>query len=116
MAAKAEIDSAVFDAGVLAAVQRLIPPDRLHGYLRDLNRQVVTVIDSADDDVKLQSRAHMIVSQAGMLGLTRVSECARALENACRSGAGPAAALVQLRAAAGDIRRFAMPAAGLPAR
>jgi HPt (histidine-containing phosphotransfer) domain-containing protein len=57
----------------------------------------------------------MIVSQAGMLGLTRLSEYARDLEDACRAGAAPQAALIQLRAAAGDIRLYAMPAAGIAA-
>jgi HPt (histidine-containing phosphotransfer) domain-containing protein len=115
MATKAANDPAVFDQGLLTVVQRLIPPERLHAYLRDLEGQLVTVLDCSDDDSTLGSRAHMIVSQAGMLGLTRLSEYARELEDACRAGAAPQAALVQLRAAAGDIRHYAMPAAGIAA-
>jgi len=98
---------------LLAAVQRLIPPERLREYLRELDRQLGQVIASASSDESLASRAHMIVSQAGMLGLTRMSQCARALEDACRSGAGRAAALSECRAATGDIERYAMPAAAL---
>jgi len=115
MATKAANDPAVFNQGMLMAVERLIPSERLHAYLRDLERQLATVIDCPDDDPTLEGRAHMIVSQAGMLGLTRLSEYARELEDACRAGAAPHAALAQLRAAAGDIRLYAMPAAGIAA-
>lgn len=115
MAADAANDPSAFDPGLLMIVQRLIPPERLHAYLHDLERQLATVIGCSDDDSSLEGRAHMIVSQAGMLGLTRLSEYARELEGACRAGAAPRAALVQLRAAAGDIRRYAMPAAGIAA-
>ena len=75
-------DPAVFDASVLAAVQRLIPAERLQVYLRELDRDHSMLVDSAVTDQSLQSQAHRIVCQAGMLGLTRMSECARALENA----------------------------------
>lgn len=94
-------------------MQRLIPPERLREHLRELDRQLRLVVDSASGDENLASRAHMIVSQAGMLGLTRMSRCARALEDACRAGAGQAAALGECRAATGDIERYAMPAAAL---
>jgi HPt (histidine-containing phosphotransfer) domain-containing protein len=103
----------VFDAELLAVVQRMIPPDRLCEYLRDLDRQLQQMVETDLGDEKLSHRAHKIVSQAGMLGLTRMSECARALEEACRSGSGQAAALRKCRAATGDIERFAMPAAAL---
>jgi HPt (histidine-containing phosphotransfer) domain-containing protein len=115
MATEAANERAVFDQALLTVVQRLIPPERLHAYLRELDGQLATVIECSDDDSTLEGRAHMIVSQAGMLGLTRLSEYARELEDACRAGAAPRAALVQLRAAAGDIRHYAMPAAGIAA-
>ncbi|MGI8706407.1 MAG: Hpt domain-containing protein [Sphingomicrobium sp.] len=100
---------------MFASVKRLIPLERLHGYLRDLDREYLMLFDSAATGTSLQSQAHKIVSQAGMLGLTRMSECARTLENACRSGAGPAAALLECRAASEDVRLYAMPAADAPA-
>jgi len=59
----------------------------------------------------LQGQAHKIVSQAGMLGLTRVSDRMRALEHACMAGDGAAAALSECREAAEDVRLYAMPAA-----
>jgi hypothetical protein len=100
---------------ILLPVQRLIPPDRVKAYLEDLERQLATIADCQEDDPSLEGRAHMIVSQAGMLGLTRLSECARAVEDACRSGASLQRALAQLNAVAGDVRRYAMPAAGVAA-
>jgi len=103
------IDSAVFDAEVLAGIQRIIPPERLREYLRDLDRQLGLLIESASSDDSLGKRAHKIVSQAGMLGLTRMARCARVLEDACRSGAGQAEALGECRAAIGDIELHAMP-------
>jgi hypothetical protein len=106
------IDRAVFDAAVLADILRIIPPDRIRGYLRELDSQLQLLIESASsDDDDLGKRAHKIGSQAAMLGLTRMTQCARALEDACRSGAGQAEALIECRAAAGDIELHAMPAA-----
>ena len=108
-------EAAPFDADLLMVVQRLIPPDRVCAYLEDLERQLATIAYCLEDDSSLEGRAHMIVSQAGMLGLTRLSERARAVEDACRSRAAPRHALAQLNAAAGDVRRYAMPAAAIPA-
>lgn len=71
-------------------------------------------LEAAVSDESLAQRAHKIVSQAGMLGLTRMSQCARVLEEACRAGDGQAAAQGECRAATGDIEQYAMPAAALP--
>jgi DNA-binding response OmpR family regulator len=103
-------DAAIFDAAVLASVQRVISPERLQVYLREIDQEHLELVKSAVTDPSLRSQAHKIVSKAGMLGLTRMSECARALENACRSGVEAGAALLECRTAAGDVQRFAMPA------
>ena len=103
----------MFDAQLLAGVQRMIPPDRLLDYLRELDRELQLVVKSASTDEMLASRAHKIVSQAGMLGLMRMAQCARSLEDACRSGAGRAEALGQCRTAVADIELYAIPAARL---
>lgn len=108
------MDPAVFDAAVLANVQSLLPGERVRKYLQELERDYLALVDSAPTEGCLQSQAHNIVSAAGMLGLTRMSDCARKLEDACRSGAGSADALVQCRAATEDVRLYARPAAGLP--
>lgn len=111
MATEAFIDRAIFDAETLAGVQRLIPPQRLHAYLRDLDWQFRLVVDPASSDATLLDQAHKIVSQAGMLGLTRMSECARQVEDACRAGSGRETAVLHCWEAIADIRLYAMPAA-----
>ena len=95
---------------MLAAVQRLIPSDRLYTYLHDLNRQLSVIVNSPASGPNLEHQAHKIGSQAGMLGLTRISESARALEDACRSGAERSPALQKCCAAVDDIKRYAIPA------
>ena len=115
MTARDGINPAIFDAKLMAGVRRLIPPERLRTYLHDLDRQFREIVESAAGRPDIESLAHKIVSQAGMLGLTRMSECARALEDACRSGSATEAAMAQCRGAIGDIQLYAMPAAGVPA-
>lgn len=96
-------------------MQRLLPAVRLHAYLRDLDRQFQIIADAAVSDLEIGHHAHKVVSQAGMLGLTRMSDCAAALENACRTGEGREAAVLACRGAVDDVRRYALPAAGVPA-
>jgi hypothetical protein len=110
-----QIDSPVFDAAQLAGLQRLLPPVRLHAYLKELDRQFLFISEGAVSDLEIGHQAHKIVSQAGMLGLTRMANCAANLENACRSGKGREAALLACRGAVGDVRDYAMPAAGASA-
>ncbi len=96
-------------------MQRLLPPVRLHAYLTDLDRQFLFLAEAAASDLEIGHQAHRVVSQAGMLGLTRMSNCAANLENACRTGKGREAALLACRRAVGDIRLYALPAAEAPA-
>jgi HPt (histidine-containing phosphotransfer) domain-containing protein len=96
----------------LEAIQRLMPSSRVEEYLKDLEREHMALFDLLATEPNLQCRAHNIVSSAGMLGLTRMSESAKVLENACRSGAGEAAALLECRKAAGDVRLFALHSEG----
>lgn len=110
MPARPPIDPAIFDAEQFAVVQRMLSPERLAVHLQSLDQQLLAFADSPAD-VTLQDLAHKIVSQAGMLGLTRVSDCMRALEHACMAGDGAVDALRACRAAAEDVRLYAMPAA-----
>jgi CheY-like chemotaxis protein len=103
----------IFDADALAKVEALITPERVHAYLRELDGQMAMIAGSAMDEAALQSQAHKIISQAGMMGLLRVSQCARSLVDAYRSGEGQAEALVRFQATAGDIGLYAAPASGL---
>ena len=98
----------------MAGVQRLLPAVRLHAYLRDLDRQFQIIADAAVSDLEIGHHAHKIVSQAGMLGLTRMANCAADLENACRTGDGREAAVLSCHSALDDIRLYAMPAARMP--
>ncbi len=58
---------------------------------------------SQDDCQLLEARAHKIVSQAGMLGLQRLSDRAARLEHACRDADGIELTLEAFRRAAGDV-------------
>ena len=110
MPPQAHIDPAIFDTAVFAAVQRLTPPQRLATYLHDLDQQFRVVLSSPANDPDLHDRAHKIVSQAGMLGLTRMSDCAATLENVHRLGGDRTEALANCRAAAEDVQLHAIPA------
>lgn len=110
---RAAVDPAIFDAQALGAVRHLLPPERLSAFLHELDRHFSVLAHCASTDSALQGDAHKIVSHAGMLGLTRMADCARQVEDACRSGAGRADALRQCREAVADVRLYALPAAGL---
>jgi HPt (histidine-containing phosphotransfer) domain-containing protein len=87
----------------------MLPPERLAAHLERLAGDVELVAagpgaDGAVDEIA--GSAHKIISQAGMLGLMRLSERARAVEEGARgSGAGEAldAALARFRQAAPDV-------------
>ena len=99
---------------MLAGVQRLLPPVRVRAYLQDLELQFEFLAEAGVSDLEIGHLAHKIVSQAGMLGLTRMATCAADLENACRTGDGREAAVLACHSALDDIRLYAMPAAGMP--
>jgi CheY-like chemotaxis protein/HPt (histidine-containing phosphotransfer) domain-containing protein len=105
-----EPDPAVFDTEMLAQLRLLIPNERVEGYLQELDRQLSEICSSNTDDTTLQGLAHKMVSQAGSFGLLRVSDCARSLESACRSGSGRVEAQLRCKATAADVRLFAIPA------
>lgn len=104
-------DPTPFDAALFKTVQQLIPPERLKVHLEELERQMLALADATPTSPGLRGKAHTIISQAGMLGLLRVSDCARELEDACRLGVGTAAALARCAEAAEDVRLYAIPAA-----
>lgn len=110
MDARMPSDPAPFDATLFEMVRGLLPVDRLYAHLEELDRQFLELADSTPATPGLQQQAHTIVSQAGMFGLIRMSECARELENACRQGADRAAALTRFGEAMDDVRLYALPA------
>jgi HPt (histidine-containing phosphotransfer) domain-containing protein len=100
-----------FDADLFDTIRELIPFERLRVHLEELDRQMLALANATPASPGLQGKAHTIISQAGMFGLLRMSDCARELEDACRLGVGTAAALSRCAGTAGDVRRYAMPAA-----
>lgn len=93
-------------------VRDIIPPARLNVHLDSLSRQMAAIRrDNGASSASLGNQAHKIISQAGMLGLMRLSRRARALEDACIAGEGTVEALLACCEAADDIQRYAIPAA-----
>ncbi|TFI59256.1 response regulator [Sphingomonas parva] len=113
----------VFAPLIFADVQTMLPADRLRGHVETLIGAAARVADAADrldpecaDADRHPERygevaadAHKIVSQAGMLGLTRLSDAARALDQAVRQRALIVPARTAFRAAAGDPETFLCP-------
>jgi HPt (histidine-containing phosphotransfer) domain-containing protein len=106
----AAVGDGIFDPKVLAKVEALIPAERVQAYLRELDGHLSTIGNATVADPALHALAHKIISQAGMLGLLRVSARARALADACRSGQGQAEALLCFGEVAHDLRLYAAPA------
>jgi HPt (histidine-containing phosphotransfer) domain-containing protein len=103
-----------FDSTLFDMIQVLLPADRLYVHLEELDRQCVELAELTPASPGLQEKAHTIVSQAGMFGLMRMSDCARGLEEACRMGADRAAALSRFGETLRDIQLYAMPAVAQP--
>jgi hypothetical protein len=104
--------SAAFDPTLFGMIQVLLPAERLYVHLEELDRQCVELAELTPASPGLQEKAHTIVSQAGMFGLMRMSNCARGVEEACRMGADRAAALSRFGATVRDIKLYAVPAVG----
>jgi response regulator RpfG family c-di-GMP phosphodiesterase len=107
--AEAQEGPPTFDAATFAEVREMLPRERLAAHLERLAGEVELVAAGSGPDgnaENLAGAAHKIVSQAGMLGLMRLSERAREVEEAARSaGAGEAleTALSRFRQAAVDV-------------
>jgi HPt (histidine-containing phosphotransfer) domain-containing protein len=101
--------AAVLDTATFAEVRGMLPPERLAAHLERLAGEVERVaagVEAEGGAEDLAAAAHKIVSQAGMLGLMRLSERARAVEEAARDGQGGEAlpaALARFRQAAPDL-------------
>jgi hypothetical protein len=112
MSAEQHGDATHFDAAVFETVRDIIPPARLIVHLDSLGLQMAAILrDSGANSAHLGNQAHKVISQAGMLGLMRLSRRARMLEDACLAAEGIVEALRACCEAAGDIQRYAIPAA-----
>jgi signal transduction histidine kinase/DNA-binding NarL/FixJ family response regulator/HPt (histidine-containing phosphotransfer) domain-containing protein len=96
-----------FDEEAFRSVEEAIPAGRLITYVEDLQALAdkVSGAQPGGDPSALVVDAHKIISQAGMLGLMRLSERARAIEDSARAGSGLDQALAAFREAAPDIER-----------
>ncbi len=95
-----------FDPATFDKVADVMPPASLASHVGSLAAAVeqLAAATPQDDRQALEAAAHKIVSQAGMLGLQRLSDRAARLEHACREANGIASALDAFAQAAGDIR------------
>jgi CheY-like chemotaxis protein/HPt (histidine-containing phosphotransfer) domain-containing protein len=111
LAAGAGPGEPVFDASAFREIQEAIPRERLLTYAEDLDRQVAELAasDTGSDPSGVAERAHKIVSQAGMLGLVRLSERARALEETARDRGDLRDALGHFGAAVSDVQEQVIP-------
>jgi signal transduction histidine kinase/CheY-like chemotaxis protein/HPt (histidine-containing phosphotransfer) domain-containing protein len=100
-------DDGAFDEEAYRGVAEAIPAGRLSTYVEDLQKLAdsVSAATPETDPNAIIVDAHKIISQAGMLGLTRLSQRARAVEDAARAGSGLDTALPAFREAAPDIER-----------
>lgn len=106
----AEADDSPFDPEVFERVTELLPQAQLHAHVEALEANVSALAKPAPSDLQtLEAAAHKIVSQAGMLGLSRLSRRASAVEQSCIASVGVRGALDRFREALGDVERYLRP-------
>jgi HPt (histidine-containing phosphotransfer) domain-containing protein len=105
-----EPEEVAFDEGAFRDVAGILPPERLQAHVDHLEGQVAALSEgNGMDGDTVGAAAHKIVSQAGMLGLPRLSARAREVEETARDGKFLAPALARFRIAAADIRAHLVP-------
>lgn len=113
----AERDEIAFAEDVFARVSELLPGARLQAHTDALQASVSALVDAAPNDVgAVKAAAHKIVSQAGMLGLLRLSARAAAVERMCATADGAQVALAKFRDVSGDVEKYLRPHVGPAAR
>jgi signal transduction histidine kinase/DNA-binding NarL/FixJ family response regulator len=98
-----------FDEDAFRRLDAVFPPDQLRGHAVELSAEAKSIASGAADDAATAARAHNLAGVAGMLGLKRLQARAVALEAACRSGHGVAAARGAFAAAARDVEAHVLP-------
>jgi CheY-like chemotaxis protein len=93
-----------FDSAVFEEVSAMLPPERLQTHLQSLHQQLSVAFEQGGDVAELKAASHKLVSQAGMLGFTRLSDLCREVENACGSEAPLEGPMAHARAAAAAAR------------
>ena len=101
----------VFVEGTFLKVRGLIPADRLERYVDSLEADVTMLAGAAtgEDPSLFRSVAHKIVSQAGMLGLMRLSLHAAHVEDALAKGFRVDEAMTKFRESSSDVAQKLRP-------
>ena len=104
-------DSPEFVEPTFLKVRELIPAERLNGYVDSLEADVelLAAVAVSEDATRVRGLAHKIVSQAGMLGLMRLSRNAAQLEDALRDGTRVEEALNKFRESSSDVAQKLRP-------
>ena len=92
-----------FDPDILHRLAELMPPDRVAAHLDDLAAQVEVLVGMDARDPRVAGLAHKLVSQAGLLGFTRLSDACRTLQEACSDMDARADEAFDNAAAAGSV-------------
>lgn len=101
----------IFDSTRFETVGRLLPADRLADHVSSLDLQLGQLCDSGPGEPEASAAAaHKVASQAGMLGLVRLENRARAYELAFDEG-DVARRFEELLEAGDDVQTYAVPAA-----
>jgi HPt (histidine-containing phosphotransfer) domain-containing protein len=75
-----------FDPEIYQGIRTLLPPERLRVHLENFDGQLAAVFGGGPMAEDLEQAAHKLVSQAGMLGFTSLSDRCREVEQACANG------------------------------
>jgi CheY-like chemotaxis protein/HPt (histidine-containing phosphotransfer) domain-containing protein len=100
-----EVTKPAFDAAVFARISAIIAPPLLQRHVDALRGEVrrLSVAKAGEADGEVAHMAHKIISQAGMLGLMRLSARAADVERACAAGQDVPEALKRFASVAGDV-------------
>ncbi|MDQ3471825.1 MAG: response regulator [Pseudomonadota bacterium] len=108
--ASAEHEEIPFGEDVFARVRQLLPEAQLQAHVEALEASVGALRIAGSTDLQsLEAIAHKVVSQAGMLGLFRLSARSARIEQSCRAGHGVRRALERFREASSDVRDYLRP-------
>ena len=105
---EANRDAVPFDLQTFDSIAAIMPREKLLHHVDALDAMVGDALKQ-DNPEALEAASHKIVSQAGALGLFRLSIAARSVEEAVREGGNVDAARERLAQVAGDAAQHARP-------
>jgi HPt (histidine-containing phosphotransfer) domain-containing protein len=96
-----DVERRLFDEKVYGDLAEVLGKEKMIRLLDKLEELLGSSLSAAPDRTALAREAHSLISQAGMLGFTELSEACRSLENACLAEGSIDARLAAVR----DIRQ-----------